>query len=90
MPTAEEILAQVRDHLGKGDVVAAKAAAAQTPGAAPAVAKPAAPPKPRTFPEVVLDTFKGVHNLLGTNPALLPLINELAEIVAELTPPPTS
>ncbi len=48
-----------------------------------AEAEAAAPPAPPRAPnEVILDLFKGVHQLLGNSPALVPLINELAEVLA--------
>ena len=44
-------------------------------------AKPPEPVPPRKPEEVILDLFKGVHQLLGNSPALVPLINELTEVL---------
>ena len=41
------------------------------------------PPQPRTPEQVITDLFTAIHNLLGTSPALTPLINELKDIWAE-------
>lgn len=94
MATSHEILAKARDLIHKGDVAGARTAldevATDAPAKAAAAAEAAKPPVKRSIPVVTLDLFKGVHNLLGNNPAIVPLINELAELVAELEPPATA
>ncbi len=40
------------------------------------------PKQPRKPEEIILDLFQGVHQLLGTSPALVPLIAELREVLA--------
>jgi hypothetical protein len=50
-----------------------------------AAAKTEQPAGPRTPAAVILDLFKGVHSLLGNSPALVPLINELQQLL-ELPP----
>ena len=49
-----------------------------------AEAEPAKPPEPRKPEAIMIDLFKGIHQLLGNSPALVPLIHELEEV---LTPP---
>jgi hypothetical protein len=90
MATSHDILAKARDLIHKGDVAGARAAldepASDLPKGATAAAAVAPAPVKRPVPVVMLDLFKGIHNLLGNNPAILPLINELTELIAEEQP----
>lgn len=72
--------------IAKGDLTAAhnllagKVGAATVEPAAPAEPEP--PPPPRTPQEVLTDFLQAVYNLLGSSPALGPLLNEWKEVNA--------
>jgi hypothetical protein len=64
----------------EADELAQKLKAAET-AAAVAAGAPAEPAQPRTPEEVLLDLFKCIHGLLGTSPAMVPLIAELEAVM---------
>ncbi len=70
------------DLLSKLRTVEAQAAAAR--------GEPPEPAQPRKPEEVILDTFKAIHNLLGTSPALTALMHELEDVLGEKPPAATS
>jgi len=70
--------------IAKGDLDGAQNILAGAKKAADeAAAKPAVQAEPRTLNEVLLDFAKSVHSLLGNSPALVPIINELEQLVTE-------
>lgn len=76
--------------IAKGDLAGAHNLLAGKVGAAtieePAPAEPAPPPPPRTPIEVETDIFQAIYNLLGSSPALGPLLNEWKEVTAPKEP----
>lgn len=72
--------------VAKGDLAGAHNLLAGKVGATPietaAPPEPPAPPPPRTPIEVQTDIFQAIYNLLGSSPALGPLLNEWKEVTA--------
>jgi hypothetical protein len=71
--------AAVNALLNKGDVAGATKLLGEINEKLEADAKN--PPAPRQPANIVLDLFKGVHALLGHNPALDALLKELEDVV---------
>ena len=78
------------DLIAKGDLVAAQnllAGKTGTPSVeAPPPAQPAPPPPPRSLEQILLSLFEAIYSVLGSRPALTPLLDELRDNV---NPPPT-
>ena len=51
--------------------------------ATPEATEPAQPRKPE---EVIVDLFTAIHSILGTSPALVPLIAELKDVLKPAAP----
>ena len=54
--------------------------------AAGAGAEPPEPAQPRKPEEVIVDIFTAIHSILGTSPALVPLIAELKDVLKPAAP----
>lgn len=68
------------DLTGAHNLLAGKVGAATVEPAAPAEPEP--PPPPRMPYEVLTDFLQAIYNLLGSSPALGPLLNEWKEVNA--------
>jgi hypothetical protein len=76
--------------LAKGDITGAHNLLAGKVGAAtvePAAApEPSPPPPPRDPTEVLTDILQAIYNLLGSSPALGPLLNEWKDVTKPAKP----
>lgn len=84
---ALDALLKVGDITGAHNLLAGKVGA--PPVEKPEPAEPPPPPEPRTPNEVMTDLLSAIYNLLGSSPALGPLLNEWKAVTAPATPAAT-
>lgn len=81
---ALDALLKAGDMVGAHNLLAGKVGAEPVEKAAPA--EPAPPPPPRTQEEVLTDILSAIYNLLGSSPALGPLLNEWKDVTTPAAP----
>jgi len=75
-----DIVQKALDLIRAGKTAEADALLAKSANV-PNAADAGKPKEPREVNAIVLDLFTGIHGLLGNNPAIVPLLNELKEAV---------